>query len=105
MKPMIELSGVRSSWDILARNADLRWSAASARSLAYANSLVRFRHDPLQLDRVAVGCFIELCILNGQGQLSRYGFQETQLLLGRLPFGAREHTQDADPPACRDQRV
>ena len=29
-KPMIALSGVRSSWDMLARNSDLCWLAASS---------------------------------------------------------------------------
>ena len=38
MKPMIELSGVRSSWDMVARNADLIRSADSAASLARTSS-------------------------------------------------------------------
>ena len=41
VKPMIELSGVRNSCDMVARNADFRRSAASARSLATASSAVR----------------------------------------------------------------
>ena len=41
VKPMIELSGVRSSCDMVARKADFSRSAASARSLATASSAVR----------------------------------------------------------------
>ena len=41
VKPMIELSGVRSSCDIVARKADLTRSAASARALATSSSAVR----------------------------------------------------------------
>ena len=61
-------------------------------------------HDPLQLHSVAVGCLVELGILNGQGHLSCDSFQELQPLLRRFPFGACEHTQNADAPAGRDQR-
>ena len=38
VKPIIAFMGVRSSWDILARNADLAWVAASAVSRAWRNS-------------------------------------------------------------------
>ena len=41
VKPIIELSGVRNSCDMVARKADFSRSAASARSLATASSAVR----------------------------------------------------------------
>ncbi len=52
-KPMIALSGVRSSWLILARNFDLAWLASSARvfsSGVFLREIGEFGGLPLQRD-------------------------------------------------------
>ena len=48
VKPIMAFMGVRSSWDILARNTDLAWVAASA-----VSCLVQFCLHPFALRDVA----------------------------------------------------
>ena len=68
-KPMIALSGVRSSWDMLARNSDLCWLATSSSAA-------------LVLDLAE-----EPSILDGQGRLGRERLQQVDRAWGKAPAG------------------
>ena len=71
-KPMMALSGVRSSWLILARNFDLAWLASSARvfSSAYfiANSALRCcearRSETVAIRRFSLSTSFSSCVLS-----------------------------------------
>ena len=76
--PMMAFSGVRSSWDMLARNSDLCW-------------LADFELPALVLDLPE-----EPRVLDGQGRLGGEGLQQLDRSRRELAGRLRDHGETAD---------
>ena len=97
MKPMIEFSGVRSSWLMVARNSDLSRSSSWSRSLASARSRVRSCHLDLQpVARLAQGGLGLAALPDLEAQGHEIGHRAGEALFVGRPLARRPGVLMAD---------